>query len=225
VHRDIKPSNVLFSEGDAPVLTDFGIATTIQGSTHLTATGMTLGSIEYMSPEQAAGDRVDERADLYSLGVLLWQLLTGRLPYEAPNALALARCHLEDPVPRLPPDLAGYQGLIDALLAKAPRDRPPSARALQALLGELPTAPDPHAGRRGAGQQGADQQTRRLSQVPESVQIAAKAPPVQTNATRDMASDRDTPDPPTRLSAATTALAAAAALLLVVSYTALWTGP
>ena len=80
IHRDIKPGNVLFTHSGAPVLTDFGIAKTVGTETKLTSTGMTVGSVGYMSPEQALGNPVDNRSDLYSLGVLFWQMLTGALP-------------------------------------------------------------------------------------------------------------------------------------------------
>ncbi|SDW70904.1 protein kinase domain-containing protein [Thiocapsa roseopersicina] len=130
VHRDIKPSNVLFSGSGAPVLTDFGIAKTIGNETKLTSTGMLIGSIGYMSPEQARGLEVDNRSDLYSLGVLLWQMLTGTLPYSAPDPFALALMHANEPIPKLPGHLSRFQPVIEGLMAKDPADRMASAEEL-----------------------------------------------------------------------------------------------
>lgn len=130
VHRDIKPSNVLFSGSGAPVLTDFGIAKTIGNETKLTSTGMLIGSIGYMSPEQARGLEVDNRSDLYSLGVLLWQMLTGTLPYSAPDPFALALMHANEPIPKLPGPLSRFQPVIEGLMAKDPADRMASAEEL-----------------------------------------------------------------------------------------------
>jgi serine/threonine-protein kinase PpkA len=136
VHRDIKPGNVLFTDSGAPVLTDFGIAKTIGNETQLTSTGMTVGSAGYMSPEQALGHKVDNRSDLYSLGVLLWKMLTGDLPYDAPDPFALAFKHANDPIPELPENLRQFQSLVDDLLAKKPEDRPASAEELLRAMDE-----------------------------------------------------------------------------------------
>ena len=100
VHRDVKPENILFDEEGRPQLTDFGIARAMAEGT-LTAAGMVIGSPHYMSPEQAQGLRVDGRSDLYSLGVVLYEMLTGRLPFEAGNTLAVAYAHVNHPVPEL----------------------------------------------------------------------------------------------------------------------------
>jgi serine/threonine-protein kinase PpkA len=138
VHRDIKPGNVLFTESGAPVLTDFGIAKTMGSETKLTSTGMTLGSVGYMSPEQALGQEVDSRSDLYSLGVLLWQMLTGALPYSAQDPFALALKHAKDPIPKLPRPLDRFQPTIEGLMAKTPADRFESAEALVRLIDAIP---------------------------------------------------------------------------------------
>ena len=138
VHRDIKPGNVLFTDNGAPVLTDFGIAKTVGNQTQLTSIGMTFGSVGYMSPEQSLGQEVDNRSDLYSLGVLLWQMLTGGLPYSAQDPFALALKHATDPIPELPENLRRLQPVIDGLLAKKPEDRLPSAEALLRLLDDIP---------------------------------------------------------------------------------------
>ena len=137
VHRDIKPGNVLFTDNGAPVLTDFGIAKTVGNQTQLTSAGITFGSVGYMSPEQCMGQAVDNRSDLYGLGVLLWQMLTGALPYAAQDPFALALKHAMDPIPRLPESLSRLQPVIDGLMAKKPEDRLPSAESLLELLDEI----------------------------------------------------------------------------------------
>ena len=145
VHRDVKPENILFDEEGTPQLTDFGIARAMESGTRMTATGMSIGSPHYMSPEQAQGLEVDGRSDLYSLGVVLYEMLTGRLPFEAGNTLAVAYAHVNHPVPELPAELAAWQPVLDRLLAKSPEDRYGSAGELAAVLGaeELPRAPVP----------------------------------------------------------------------------------
>ena len=141
VHRDVKPENILFDEEGRPQLTDFGIARAMAEGT-LTAAGMVIGSPHYMSPEQAQGLRVDGRSDLYSLGVVLYEMLTGRLPFEAANTLAVAYAHVNHPVPELPRELSEWQPVLDRLLAKSPEERYGSAGELAQVLGaeELPRA-------------------------------------------------------------------------------------
>ena len=134
VHRDVKPENILFDGEGTPQLTDFGIARAMAEGTRMTATGMSIGSPHYMSPEQARGLQVDGRSDLYSLGVVLYEMLTGRLPFDARETLAVALAHLNDPVPELPPALAEWQPVLDRLLAKAPEDRYGSAAELVEVL-------------------------------------------------------------------------------------------
>ena len=134
VHRDVKPENILFGEDGAPQLTDFGIARAMSSGTRMTATGMSIGSPHYMSPEQARGKEVDGRSDLYSLGVVLYEMLTGRVPFDADETLAVALSHLNDPIPQLPPALAEWQPVVDRLLAKSPDDRFGSAADLAKIL-------------------------------------------------------------------------------------------
>ena len=122
VHRDIKPDNILRGEQDGAVLTDFGIAR-LQGAAVLTAEGTSVGTPLYMSPEQLRGDKVDGRSDLYSLGVVLWQLLTGDPPYSGHDAWSIGTQHITADIPRLPAALAHLQPLLDALLAKKPEAR------------------------------------------------------------------------------------------------------
>ncbi|WOX05461.1 bifunctional serine/threonine-protein kinase/formylglycine-generating enzyme family protein [Microbulbifer pacificus] len=123
VHRDLKPENILFREDGSAVLTDFGVARAVARTTRMTNTGMVVGTPHYMSPEQARGAAVDGRADLYSLGVVLYEMLTSAVPYQAEEAVAIAIKHLTDPIPRLPARHSLYQGLIDRFLAKDPDQR------------------------------------------------------------------------------------------------------
>jgi serine/threonine protein kinase len=123
IHRDVKPANILFREDGSAVLTDFGIAKSLSSNTQLTKIGYTVGTPEYMSPEQALGQSIDARSDLYSLGVVIYEMLTGQKPFVGEDAFATAMMHLNSPVPILPNPLAQYQLLIDRLMAKDPNDR------------------------------------------------------------------------------------------------------
>ncbi|HXK12298.1 MAG TPA: protein kinase [Vicinamibacteria bacterium] len=129
VHRDVKPQNVLLDAAGPVYLADFGIAKIVEGSTVMTATGMVTGTPEYMAPEQAQGRAVDARADIYSLGVLAYRMLTGRLPFEADTPLAVAMKHVMDPLPLPTPDEVP-EPVTRALLKcldKKPEARWPSA--------------------------------------------------------------------------------------------------
>ena len=118
VHRDVKAENVLFDEGERPLLADFGIALRRGFGPRVTSAGMAVGSTAYMAPEQARGETVDGRADLYSLSVLLWEMLTGELPFRAGDALTMAVMHAQDPIPKLPPHLRHWQRFMNRALAK-----------------------------------------------------------------------------------------------------------
>jgi serine/threonine-protein kinase PpkA len=123
VHRDIKPDNILLREDGSSALTDFGIARAADSATRMTRTGAVIGTPHYMSPEQARGKTVDGRADLYSLGIVLYEMLVGRVPYTAEDSLAVGIMHVNEPVPVLPVRFNALQPLVDRMLAKNPDDR------------------------------------------------------------------------------------------------------
>jgi tRNA A-37 threonylcarbamoyl transferase component Bud32 len=137
VHRDVKPENVMFDEQGFPVLTDFGIAKALDADTRMTRTGMTMGTPRYLSPEQASGKGVDARADLYSLGVILYEMLTGRPPYDAEESVAIIFKHVTEPVPVLPDVLLRFQPLLEKLMAKDPNHRLASADELMRAIDAL----------------------------------------------------------------------------------------
>ncbi|MBU3057945.1 serine/threonine-protein kinase [Pseudomonas indica] len=137
VHRDVKPANILFRANGSAVLSDFGIAKSLEDRTQFTQAGFAVGTPSYMSPEQARGQQVDGRADLYALGVVLYEILTGKLPYSGSDSLSTALAHLTEPLPELPIEQGRYQGILRKLLAKDPADRFPNADALIAALDGL----------------------------------------------------------------------------------------
>ncbi len=134
VHRDVSPANILFDASDNPVLTDFGIARAVTRTSRLTNAGASVGTSHYMSPEQARGGNVDARSDLYSLGAVAYEALTGQPPFDGEDGFAIAYAHVFEPVPRLPQRLAAWQPLVDRALAKDPADRFPDSEAFVAAL-------------------------------------------------------------------------------------------
>ena len=140
IHRDVKAENVLFDEAERPMLTDFGIALRRGYGSRVTTAGVAVGSTAYMAPEQARGSEVDLRADLYSLGVLAWEMLVGKLPYQAEDGLSMALKHVQDPIPRLPPHLGHWQRFFDRALAKSPTERFNDAPDMLAAMHRVPHA-------------------------------------------------------------------------------------
>ncbi len=153
IHRDLKPTNILFTERDEPVLVDFGIAKILEDTFQYSVTGGILGTPAYMSPEQAAGKAVGVPSDLYSLGVVLYQMLTGQVPFSGDSATAVMMKHLQEPPPparSFNPNLpASVDALLMQMLAKEPAARPASAEALalafDAALRGVSPAPTPPA--------------------------------------------------------------------------------
>ncbi|NCA78311.1 MAG: serine/threonine protein kinase, partial [Alphaproteobacteria bacterium] len=96
IHRDVKPQNILITEDGVPKLADFGIAKAVNASTLVGATGTVMGSVHYFSPEQARGGYVDEKSDIYSLGIVLYELLTGRVPFDGENPVNVALMHINE---------------------------------------------------------------------------------------------------------------------------------
>jgi serine/threonine protein kinase len=140
VHRDIKPSNILIDEHGEVLLTDFGIAKIVEGSqsTQLTAAGSILGTPAYMSPEQAKSSEIDGRSDIYSLGVVLYELLTGEPPYQAETPFAVVLKHMNDPLPpprQKNPDIPeAFERIVLKAMAKSPSDRFQTAGDMAASL-------------------------------------------------------------------------------------------
>ncbi len=136
IHRDVKPGNVLMDERGHCLLTDFGLAKIMEGSTKLTTTGSILGTPAYMSPEQGLGKKLDGRSDIYSLGVILYEMATGRAPYDAETPMGIMIKHIGEPLPlprALNPDLPeAVEHVIVKALAKDPEDRYQTAGELLA---------------------------------------------------------------------------------------------
>ncbi|MBU0483070.1 MAG: serine/threonine protein kinase [Proteobacteria bacterium] len=126
VHRDLKPSNVIVNKDYQPILLDFGVIKT-KGNAELTTAGMAIGSVSFMAPEQIEGTNVDHRTDIYALGVILFELLTGHKPYMGGTMERVFHQHLNGPIPQLDQrvdcDITRFQPIINRALAKNPDDR------------------------------------------------------------------------------------------------------
>ena len=155
VHRDVKPGNIILAPSGHVKLTDFGIARSQDTST-ITDSGSITGTATYLSPEQASGDKATEASDLYSLGVVIYSCLAGKVPFERDGPVAIALAHLKDAPPPLPEEIpAGVAELVMSLLEKKPADRPVDAEAVRAqavllrgkgvneLVPPVPTGPPP----------------------------------------------------------------------------------
>ncbi len=137
VHRDVKPANILFRDEHTPLLTDFGIAKQVDTEADLTSTGIFLGSPNYVSPEQADGIKTDGRADIYSLGCIFHEMLTGKKPFLSNSVIDIIIQHKQAPIPRLPAECADMQPLLDRMMAKRREDRFPDAEALIHAISKL----------------------------------------------------------------------------------------
>ena len=137
VHRDVKPANVLFRDERTAVLGDFGIAKALEAGSQLTQVGTAIGTPDYMSPEQALALPVTHHSDIYSLGVMTVEMLTGTLPMFGDTPVGIAARHIDDPIPKLPSDLNHFQPLINLMLARDPNERFATTHDLVSALDNL----------------------------------------------------------------------------------------
>jgi eukaryotic-like serine/threonine-protein kinase len=134
LHRDLKPGNIMLRKDGSIALIDFGLAKKAKLESEITGTGEIFGTPYYMSPEQGHGSNVDERSDIYSLGVIFYEMLTGEKPYRSDTAMGLIYQHANAPMPLLPARFGRYQALLNMMLAKAPADRLTSAAEVEEWL-------------------------------------------------------------------------------------------
>lgn len=134
LHRDLKPGNIMLRSDGSMALIDFGLAKKARLEREITGKGEIFGTPYYMSPEQGHGNGVDERSDIYSLGVIFFEMLTGEKPFRADTAMGIIYKHANAPVPLLPTRFAKYQALLNMMLAKAPEDRLQSAAEVEEWL-------------------------------------------------------------------------------------------
>ncbi|HEY0893342.1 MAG TPA: bifunctional serine/threonine-protein kinase/formylglycine-generating enzyme family protein [Cellvibrio sp.] len=137
IHRDIKPENILFRADNSAVLSDFGVARGLAANSRMTHVGTVVGTPHYMSPEQTKGNSVDGRSDLYSLGIVFYEMLTGTLPYQGDEAVTIALKHISAPIPKLPMQYLAYQKILEKLLAKDPEQRFQRGRDLIVAIEDL----------------------------------------------------------------------------------------
>ncbi|MBL1141967.1 MAG: serine/threonine protein kinase [Proteobacteria bacterium] len=142
IHRDVKPANILFRQDGTPLLTDFGIAKQTDFDKDLTSTGIFLGSPNYVSPEQADGKTVDGRSDIYSLGCILYEMLTGYKPYHSDSVIDIVIQHKTSPVPKLPEKFEIYQSLLNRMMAKNLDERFANAQEMLKSLEKLQALDD-----------------------------------------------------------------------------------
>ena len=119
VHRDVKPHNILITSAGVAKLADFGIAKAVSASTIIGGTNKVMGSVHYFSPEQARGAYVDERSDIYSLGIVMYEMLTGKVPFDGDNPISVALMHINDPMPSVNAEVPGLPPQLDKIIQKA----------------------------------------------------------------------------------------------------------
>jgi len=134
LHRDLKPANIMLRLDGSIALIDFGLAKKAKLASEITDKGEIFGTPYYMSPEQGHGNGVDQRSDIYSLGVIFYEMLTGQKPFKADSAMGIIYQHGNAPIPSLPSHLARFQALLDKMLAKAPEDRLQSVEEIEQWL-------------------------------------------------------------------------------------------
>ena len=134
LHRDLKPGNVMLRQDASIALIDFGLAKHMRLKMAITDTGEIFGTPYYMSPEQGHATAVDHRSDIYSLGVIFYEMLIGEKPFQADTAMGIIYLHAQAPVPVLPPRIGKYQALLNMMLAKKPEDRLQSVSEVEEWL-------------------------------------------------------------------------------------------
>jgi serine/threonine protein kinase len=137
LHRDLKPANVMLRTDESLCLIDFGLAKANELDAELTGTREIFGTPYYMSPEQGHAELIDARSDLYSLGIVFYEMLIGRKPYTGASAMEVIYKHKRAELPAIAPQFASYEPLLKRLLAKSPEDRFQTARALLDAVEEL----------------------------------------------------------------------------------------
>ncbi|MDH3712791.1 MAG: protein kinase [Gammaproteobacteria bacterium] len=142
LHRDLKPANVMLREDNSIALIDFGMAKQLQSTENLTLPGTVHGTPHYLSPEQAKGKVVDERSDIYSLGIMFFEMLERKKPYTSKNALEVCMAHISDPVPKLASHNADHQLILDWMMAKDIEERCPNVEELLGMLKSKGVNPD-----------------------------------------------------------------------------------
>ncbi len=179
IHRDIKPSNVLVDPRGDCFLTDFGIARLVEGTTEFTATGRIVGTPAYMAPEQGMGEKADARSDIYALGIILYEMVTGKVPYQAETPLAVLMKHVTAPLPlprQIKPDLPeSVERVILKALSKSPDDRFQRVEDMITALRQAVTSPEAVAAEPAAPPVW-DEATAVVDQAPPTKTVPATTP-------------------------------------------------